>query len=222
MIRYERGFSLVEMAIVLVIIGVLIGGLVTPFSTQLEAGKRKAVESQLRDINEALVGFAASTGRLPCPATTASNGLSAPNAATLVCTGFDGYVPVRTLGLNGSVDANDLLLDPWLNPVRYRLSSSNGGAYASNITLGMVPDIRTCADSACVTVLADTVVAVVYSTGDDGTATTSADQLENLDGDTTFVKRGFSEATGAEFDDHLVWISPNTLTYQLVRAGQLN
>lgn len=218
----SSGFNLIEMSIVLVILGVLLGGLITPFSAQLEASKRRGADNLVDDVNNALLGFAATNGRLPCPATAASNGLSAPSAATTACTSNHGFVPVRTLGLNGSVNANTLLIDPWLNPLRYSVTNVSTGAYTNDITLALVPDFRICQQSACSGILADNVVAVVFSTGDDGTTTTSPDQLENTDGDTTFVNRTLSEAAGAEFDDHLQWISPSTLTYQLVRAGQLD
>jgi len=218
----ERGFNLVEMAIVLVILGVLLGGLITPFSTQLETSKRKGAEAQLRDIHDALLGFAANNGRLPCPATAASNGLSAPNVATTVCASAAGFVPVATLGLNGAVDSNGLLLDPWLNPFRYTLTTANTGAFSNVLTLGLAPDLQVCEQSACTSILTSTGVAVVFSPGADGITTTSVDELENIDGDTLFVDREFSEQTGVEFDDHIIWVSVNTLVYNLVKAGQIN
>ncbi|XOV89615.1 MAG: type II secretion system protein [Pseudomonadota bacterium] len=210
------------MAIVLVIVGVLLGGLIVPITTQLDARKRTQAETQLREVEQALLGFAASTGRLPCPATATSAGLPAPNVATTACTTANGFVPVRALGLQGAVDGSGRLLDPWLNPLRYSISAAGGGTYTSSIPLALVPDLTICEDSACSVVIADAVVAIVISQGEDGSTTTSADQLENVDGDLIFVERLRTELTGAEFDDHLVWISPNTLTYQLVRAGRFN
>jgi len=218
----QRGFNLVEMAIVLVILGVLLGGLITPFSTQLETSKRKGAEAQLQDIHDALIGFAANNGRLPCPATAASNGLAAPNAATTACTSAAGFVPAATLGLNGAVDGNGFLLDPWLNPVRYTLTTANGGAFSNVLTLGLTPDLQVCEQSGCTSVLTNTGVAVVVSPGEDGLVTASVDQLENIDGDTLFVNRVFSELAGAEFNDHIIWVSVNTLVYNLVKAGQIN
>ena len=215
------GFNLIEMAIVLVILGVLLGGLITPFAAQLDASKRRGADNLVNDIHDALLGFAAASGRLPCPATAATNGLSAPNTATTACTTNHGFVPARVLGINGSVDGNGRLLDPWLNPIRYSVTSAGTGAYTNDITLMLVPDFRICQQSACSGILADNVVAVVFSVGEDGT-TTSPDQLENTDADTTFVYRTFSELGGAEFDDRVQWLSPATLTYQLVRAGQLD
>lgn len=218
----QKGFNLIEMAIVMVILGALLGGLVVPLATQHDAGKRREVESLLEDIHGALLGFAASTGRMPCPATATSSGQSAPNNATNACTSNHGFVPARTLGLNGATDTNNLLIDPWLNPLRYSLTSAGGGAYSNLVVQGLTPDFQICSQSACSGVLADNVVAVVFSLGEDGTVTTSPDQLENTDSDTIFVERTLSEGLGSEFDDKLIWISPNTLVYQLVKAGQIN
>jgi prepilin-type N-terminal cleavage/methylation domain-containing protein len=216
------GFNLIEMSIVLVILGVLLGGLITPFSTQLDASKRRGAETLIRDANSALLGFAATNGRLPCPATATSNGLASPTTPTTACTTNHGFIPTRTLGLNGSVDGNSRLLDPWLNPIRYSVSNAGGGAYTNDVTLGLVPDFSVCQSSGCTNILADNVVAIVFSVGEDGTTTTSPDQLENTDGDAIFVSRTVSEAAGAEFDDHLQWLPPATLNYQLLRAGQFD
>ncbi len=216
----QLGFNLIEMAIVLVIIGVLLGGLITPVTTQLENSRRTGAKTTLSDIHNALIGFAATNGRLPCPATAASNGLAAPNNATTNCTTNHGFVPTRTLGLNGTVDGNTLLIDPWLNRIRYSVSDANGGAYTNDITLNLTPDLRVCEESACTNLIADNVVAVLVSQGDDTAG--SANQLENADGDTDFVNRDPSEDTGNEFDDLLHWVSPSILSYHLVRAGQLD
>ena len=217
--KRQTGFNLVEMAIVLVIVGVLLGGLLTPLSTQFDNSRRTGADNRLSDIHDALLGFAAANGRLPCPATASSNGLSAPNTATTSCTSNHGFVSTRTLGLNGSTDSNTLILDPWLNPIRYSVSNAGGGAYTNDITLGLTPDFQICEESACTNILADNVVAVLVAQAEDQTS--SADQLENSDGDATFVNRDISETTGSEFDDHVKWVSPAILSYHLVKAGQI-
>ena len=186
----HKGFTLVELAIVMVVIGVLLGGLIIPLTVQQDASKRRETKQLLQDVHDALLGFAATNGRLPCPATAGSAGLAAPNNATNACNTYSGFVPARTLGLAGRVDGNNLLIDRWLNPIRYNLSSAGGGAYSNSITLGLTPDLEICPNAACGTPLADTVVAVIFAQASDTNA--SADQLENTDGDTRFVIRTFS------------------------------
>ncbi len=218
--RGQRGFSLVEMAIVLLVIGALLGGLVVPLATQQDASKRRETGQLLDDVHAALIGFAVANGRLPCPATAASNGLAAPDNGTADCTTQHGFVPARTLGIQGPTDDNNLLTDRWLRPIRYSLSPADGRAYNRSIPLSMDPDFQICPDTTCATPIADKVVAVLVSQASD--TNNSTDQSENTNGDARFVTRTITEASGNEFDDEVRWISPNTLVYNLVRAGRLN
>ncbi len=54
----RAGFTLVEMAIVLVIVGLLLGGLLMPLSAQVEQRRIGETQKALDEIKEALVGFA--------------------------------------------------------------------------------------------------------------------------------------------------------------------
>jgi prepilin-type N-terminal cleavage/methylation domain-containing protein len=224
--RTAKGFSLVEIAVVMVIIGLLIGGLIMPLSSQRDLNNRKQAEQQLNEVHDALLGFAATYGRLPCPATTTSNGLAAPDMATTNCQQEHGFVPARTLGLNGSFSNTNLLLDAWNNPLRYSLSSVGTWVYANDIVLGVIDaDYRICRQSGCggTSIVAEKIVAVIHSGGKDGAqTTTSPDQLENSDNDDDFASRTFSEGVNTEFDDLLRWVSPNALTFNLLRSGQLD
>jgi prepilin-type N-terminal cleavage/methylation domain-containing protein len=64
----SSGFTLVELAMVLFIVSLLIGGLLMPLSAQNEVRGRQETDRALANIREALIGFAAINGRLPCPA----------------------------------------------------------------------------------------------------------------------------------------------------------
>ena len=72
------GFTLVEMAIVLLIVALAIGGGLSVFSAQVEVQKVKETQSALEDAKEALIGYAAShlaadsRPYLPCPDKTAA------------------------------------------------------------------------------------------------------------------------------------------------------
>ena len=82
------GFTLIELAMVLFIVSLLIGGLLLPLSTQQELAGRQDTDKALASIREALIGFAVVNGRLPCPAVasiptgTAVSGLDAGREAT--------------------------------------------------------------------------------------------------------------------------------------------
>lgn len=106
----RAGFTLVEMAIVLVIVGLLLGGLLMPLSAQVEQRRIGETQKALEEIKEALIGFAIANGRLPCPApaTTATGSAGAGLEATtgtgiaLTCTNVNGVgvLPWATLGVN--------------------------------------------------------------------------------------------------------------------------
>lgn len=220
----QRGFSLVEMAVVLVILGVLLGSLISPLSTQRDLSKMRQAEQQLAEVNRALIGFAVLNGRLPCPATNASNGQALPVLGTVNCTQEHGFLPARTLGIDGSYN-NNLLLDPWNNPLLYSLTTANGGAYSLQITANLnAGNYRICNQNTCAAneIIAENVVAVIHSRGKDGaTAAVSPNQQENADADNDFVKTTYSEAVNNEFDDIVAWLSPNIIALETLRAGNL-
>lgn len=113
------GFTLVEMAIVLVIVGLLLGGLLMPLSTQIEQRRIGETQKALEEIKEALLGFVIANGRLPCPApaTTATGAALAglePNPIVAGgCANPAGVLPWATLGVNET--------DAWGNRYTYRV-----------------------------------------------------------------------------------------------------
>jgi len=106
----NAGFSLVEIAIVLVIIAVLITAIGVPLATQLDQQRTVDTQKQLENIKEAIYGFAMANGRLPCPA-TAAGGTEAVGLPG-VCTQNSGFVPGITLGLSG-LDSSGFVVDGW-------------------------------------------------------------------------------------------------------------
>lgn len=89
------GFTLVEMAVVLLILGLLVAGAIGPLETQLEARDRAAALTLLERARDALYGYAVTHGRLPCPDTD-GDGRPNPtfdpaNKLTATCTGATGF-----------------------------------------------------------------------------------------------------------------------------------
>ena len=131
----SKGFSLLELAITLAVVGLLLGGLLVPLSTQIAQRNESGTQKQLDEIKEALLGFAAANGRLPCPASATSRGLEsfavggdASNGDCGNASGgaFIGFVPGVTLGLS-QVDAEGYAVDSWgnnaYNRIRYAVSA---------------------------------------------------------------------------------------------------
>ena len=120
----QSGFTLVEIAIVLLIVTILLGYTVALFPRQQELKQYNALEKDMDRIVDAIVGFAQVNGRLPCPAIPNSAGDEDGGGAG-PCNNYGGFVPVNTLGLEGRINADTLLLDPWGNPYRYYVSNSD-------------------------------------------------------------------------------------------------
>ncbi len=195
--RQQRGFSLVELSIVILVMGLLLGGLMMPLSVQRENARIRDGLEQLDVARLAIEGFALVNGYLPCPATPASDGYAAPSSGG--CVAQHGFVPATTLDLNGNRNRDNLLLDPWGSPLRYSVSASdaNGNGNWDFVTAGdmqavtmpnLVPELVVCSTAAgstgtaCATnnvTMADRAPAVFYSLGKDWASFSSADQLEN-------------------------------------------
>ena len=221
--KNQKGFSILEVAVVLVILGLLIGSIITPLSAQRESRQRALAEQDLQEIKQALLGFALVNGRLPCPADTNTDGLEDANGSG-DCLEANGYVPNVTLGLSGQVTTGNLLADPWNTAYRYSLTGVNSWEYAKNLSIdGTTPDLQVCSSTACTaaTTLTSSAVAVVFSMAKFGSPNASSSlETENTDNDTVFVQAGFAESGSNAFDDEIIWLSQNELAYALMQGGR--
>lgn len=121
--RRQRAFSLVEMAVVLAIVGLLLAMGMYTLSAQSEQRAREETQRRLEDAREALLGFAVANGRLPCPASGTSAGVEALSGANCA-NPYDGFLPAVTLGFQ-PVDADGFALDAWNNRIRYAVATQN-------------------------------------------------------------------------------------------------
>lgn len=229
-----RGFTLVELAMVLMIVGLLLGGLIVPLSAQME--QRRAAETQrtLEEIKEALTGYAVINGQLPCPADPAIPTGSA-NAGIANCAFTSGVVPWATLGTSET--------DGWGNRFTYRADTNYTDAVGTtfNCTPPVTPSQSSFAlcTTGSFTVLsaaaggtnvAIQVPAIVLSHGKNSAgaytqsgsqipASGNADEAENSDGDAD--NNYVSHTATPAFDDLVVWISNSILLNRMVTAGKL-
>ncbi|HZW25263.1 MAG TPA: prepilin-type N-terminal cleavage/methylation domain-containing protein [Gallionella sp.] len=229
----QSGFTLVELAMVMLIIGLLLGGLIPTLSAQMETQRISETRRQLDEIKEALAGFALINGRLPCPADgTASGGneLVTGTGTTATCTLTKGVLPWSTLGVPET--------DGWGRRFTYRVAANfadgaDGTGASCNIATGVSFQLCSSANlnvksTSAGSNVAANVPAVVVSHGKNGLgaypagggaqiSTATGDEEENTDDNNTFVSKDYT----SDFDDQVVWLSPNILFNRMVAAGKL-
>lgn len=252
-----KGFTLVEVAIVFLILAALLSYAFFPLRAQLETAHIKQARTTLAEIEEALYGFAIANGRLPCPTQPGLGGLSDPPSPTSHCQnspdirGYIGFVPAATLGIKGETNCDGLLIDPWGRPYRYSVTNSsrsgngdfviNGGIQSAGGPTAVRPNIKVChdLDQACtdtgVTASTSDLVAVVFSMGNREHPNSNTENENAGEGGTVASRCGLPsypvgndeqyysapriERAGHEFDDIVVWISPNLLYSRLLQSG---
>jgi prepilin-type N-terminal cleavage/methylation domain-containing protein len=126
-IEHESGFTLIELAIVLVVVALLLGGLLVPLTMQIEQQKIRETQRAMEEIKEALIGYAIANNRLPCPdsdldglenpptpTVTPNTPVAGQTTKTFSCLVFEGGLPYQTLGVSRE--------DGWNNRFRYRVT----------------------------------------------------------------------------------------------------
>jgi prepilin-type N-terminal cleavage/methylation domain-containing protein len=133
------GFTLIELAIVIVIIGIVIATIATVLPTLIQSSKIKQAKAILEKTTYAIEGYLDANGRCPCP-DTSGDGLENRNdnatpgdASDDTCSAYVGNLPYLTLGFSSG-------LDNWQNPIKYGvyedlIRTSTSGLCASLATL---------------------------------------------------------------------------------------
>jgi len=246
------GFTLVEIAVVMLIMTLLMAGLAPTITRQIDQQRTSETRKQLEEIRVSLLGFAVANGRLPypacgtLPANTSNAGLELSPASAAACASASDIatLPWATLGVSET--------DAWGRRFSYRVT----GTFA-DATEGTTPSCPTSSgvsfqicssgdinvkESAAGSNIASSLPVVVISHGSNGCGAylpsggnkiliavgdssggdcgnSGSDQFDNSDvtTNTAFVSKTFS----TNFDDLVVWITPNTLTSRMVAAGKL-
>ena len=133
MVSHHRGFTLVAVAILLVIVGLIAAGGLGVINPLIDGGRASTTKKRMDMVENAIQSYVEQYGCLPCPAngttasTNAAAGSSAANAgtyttgcATAVCdVSTSAVVPWRTLGL-----AEEIAIDGWGNRMRYDVANA--------------------------------------------------------------------------------------------------
>ena len=221
----QRGFTLVELAIVLLILTILFAALTIPLRGRLEAMRRQQTADMLEDIQAALTGFAIIHRRLPCPTTVQDPAAASYGLEEIVggqCAGSqEGMLPWRTLGLPafdvwGSPRTHQA--DPWSGFWRYRVDGNYARPGTTITTTTSPGDAIGVVDrnGHDLTATGQEAVALIYSTGPD---------LQPNGQNASFESASNSRYEHGEptttFDDMVVWIGRPLLLARMAQAGAL-
>jgi type II secretory pathway pseudopilin PulG len=219
------GFTLIELAIVLFVVTLLLGGVLTPLGQQINERQTGETRRVMEIARTALVGYALAHQEvlgpesLPCPdlRVTGQTGVANDGQEDRLsdghCVDQVGNLPWLTLGLTES--------DAWGNRLGYAVSPDWSGRHG---TSDAHPHI--CRDIACDHPM--TAAAILISHGRNGFGATnvsgginlrptSPEEIENVDGDLRFILHAprAGDRPGGEFDDLLLPLSPHWLRGRL-------
>jgi len=228
----KKGFTLIEMSIVLIVVSLILAGVLKTVSVQRQQLKRDETRQALQIINQALVGFAATEGRLPCPDTDA-DGESNPTALAFgnTCTSEEGFLPFVDLGVPSE--------DAWGNRYRYRVTSNAGTNFADNPDPGppllssfaMADDGNITVRDGANNLVVNNIPALVISYAENGSQTIanlpcgagvpSVNEEKNCDNEAGVNPVFMADDYLTDFDDLVTWVSPTVLKNRMIEAGLL-
>jgi len=245
---HNRGFTLIEMTIVLVIAAIALTMGVSAFTAAMENAAHAATTKRQELIKQALVTYVAKYRRLPCPDLPGAAGnvlgsgddnRSTPGNVTTVCAAAVGIVPYIDIGL-----PREAVLDGWDNFFTYAVTidanTKLDWARSTNFIPGKPGNLSVFlrdpgSSSTTINVTApDNAVLVLISHGPNGfgawtsqgTANAApvagSDEATNTAGVASFIQREPSTNTAllyGAFDDKVTYMKPSELIAGLVTDG---
>lgn len=236
-IKNASGFTLIEIAVVLVIVGILVGSFIGSFADRIDTTRRDNTKKELDEIKSVLMAFAFSQTfpHLPCPDTDVPPDGDENRLVSGACAAATGFLPWNTVGGAGYADA-------WDNRYHYRVNVdyANNAGFVLTTNDNNSATVDTSVGNNNISLLSNA-VAVIYSKGKNGLGGISSsninrpalpavgngydDENENADGDDVFMSRSMTKEgaaiTGGIFDDIVIWINSYELKAKMVEAGKL-
>lgn len=241
--RRQTGFTLVEIALVMVIVSAVLAGGIAGFQSFRDSARYSETDSYLTEARTALLGFVLMNGYMPCPDEDEDGRQDTENHSSgKTCTAVTGALPWQDLGLeprspwdvdafyavNQEADSEACDTSAKDEPVCF---FEDEEAPLSDLT---TPPVSGTAGSGTLEVtsssgdvIATDLLAVVGVLGKNAVQTiadcaaASANESENCDADDQFVMDRVRTNPDNFFDDKLVWIHANTVKGKLKDAGFL-
>jgi prepilin-type N-terminal cleavage/methylation domain-containing protein len=131
--KQQSGFTLVELAVVVFLVGLLASLGLSALNAQLASSHISDTKKKQEIIKDALISYLGRNKRLPCPATNASGSIDGTESrlggTPSPCTGNFGIIPYYELGLPKSA-----ALDGYENFFSYAVSPQWTLTYSTNLT----------------------------------------------------------------------------------------
>lgn len=112
----QKGFSLVEISVVLAIIGLIIGGGVSSYNAYIDNAYQNSTEAKLEQTKRALLDYVMVNYHMPCPDTN-DDGLE-NREGDGTCTASKGFVPYDDIGRSRTDSSDD-----WNNVFAYGVNN---------------------------------------------------------------------------------------------------
>ena len=238
----KAGFSLIEMAVVLVIIGTLVGVVATTAKEQTKESQVTATRATLENAKIALDLYHTKHKRYPCPALPAdapsaatygievAGGCNASCPAGLTCPATTkaviGAFPYKTLSLGEEYAADD-----WNNKILYTVDKDHTTANTSAI-YGSIPILDKNGNEVTRSVDAGDAIYILLSQGANGngawaktggaqkTCDATLKDGENCDGDIGIIDTVIQDGTtpAEYFDDIAVWKTRESTNHIVIAA----
>lgn len=218
----NQGFSLLELAIVLIIVGLLISAFLAPLSAQRDLRDYSDAKEHLEKIRDALYGYAVINGQLPCPTTIADpvNINYGHEDVTCLLTAAAGVLPWKDLGVVEVDSWNNpraLTTAPWTGYWVYRVDPAFTTPFSlSTVASGNI-SLQNSAGLSVTGVggVGESAVAVICTTGKNKVADGANATFETIN------PIYQDDAQSPTFDDMCIWITRPSLFNRMVTASKL-
>lgn len=237
----QAGFSLIELAVVLVIVGILASGFIGTLGSRIDSSRQVETRKKLERIKASLYGFAMAklnplgVVRLPCPDVDNDGLEDLVPPAMIQCTALTTYgsLPWQTLGFERG--------DAWSSTYSYWVADEYSNTAGFTLATDASGTGRVMDATAAGNVLSNNVAAVIFSHGKNQLGSIGLDNVarnpvpagaqyvderENTDTDVAapvlFISRPVTgDNAPVIYDDILTWISEYELKGRMAQAGAL-